>query len=159
MIGPTKALTRAGLLLLLAFGVALGGLIGGPALAAEGAIDYVHESEADFAKQLAAKEVKAVTINKRLRTMRVTLADGRHVLATYPKKQEPQTAARLKARGALVAATAAVEDQHGRCDRDHEDHRATDEVADFVVRLLRPCFLLGFLRGQHGHRHTPRPQA
>jgi hypothetical protein len=102
VIGPTTAPTRAALALLLAVSV-LCGLLGGVAAASEeGAIDYVHESEADFAKQLAGKEVKAVTINKRLRTMRVTLADGRHVLASYPKKQERQTESRLRARGVTV---------------------------------------------------------
>jgi ATP-dependent Zn protease len=102
VIGAPTALARAGLALLLAICLALCGLLGGVALAAEGTIDYVHESEADFARQLAAKEVKEVTINKRLRTMRVTLADGRHVLATYPKKQEPQTVSRLQAKGVRV---------------------------------------------------------
>jgi ABC-type nickel/cobalt efflux system permease component RcnA len=99
VIGGTTALTRAASALLLVVSFALCGLLGGVALAAEGT---QHESEAEFAKQLAAKEVKAVTINKRLRSMRVTLADGRHVLARYPKKQEPQTASRLRARGVAV---------------------------------------------------------
>lgn len=103
MIGLKTALTRAALAVLMTFSLALCGLLGGVAAAAEeGAIVYTHESEADFAKQLAAKEVKAVTINKRLRTMRVTLADGRHVLARYPQKQEPQTEARLRARDVTV---------------------------------------------------------
>lgn len=97
------ALRRATLVVLLAFSLALCGLLGGIAAAAEeSVIVYTHESEADFAKQLAGKEVKSVIINKRLRTMRVTLADGRHVLASYPKKQEPQTEARLRARGVTV---------------------------------------------------------
>jgi ATP-dependent Zn protease len=99
---PTRALTRATLALALAVSVALCSLISPVALAADGTIVYTHESEADFAKQLAAKQVKAVEINKRLRTMRVTLADGSHVLASYPKKQEPQTAARLQAHGVSV---------------------------------------------------------
>jgi ATP-dependent Zn protease len=103
VIGGTTALTRAASALLLALSLALCGLLGGGvALAAEGTTDYVHESEADFAKQLAGKEVESVIINKRLRTMRVTLADGRHVLARYPKKQEPQTESRLRARGVTV---------------------------------------------------------
>jgi len=99
VIGLTTALKRAALTVLLALSLALGGVA---TAAAEGAIVYTHESESDFAKQLAAKEVKAVTINKRLRTMRVTLADGRYVLASYPKKQEPQTESRLRARGVTV---------------------------------------------------------
>jgi ATP-dependent Zn protease len=99
----TAALARPALALILAVSLALSGLAGGVALAAEGTIVYTHESEADFAKQLAAKQVKSVEVNKRLRTMRVTLADGSHVLARYPKKQEPQTVARLE--GHHVAVT------------------------------------------------------
>jgi len=103
VIGGTTAVTRAASALLLVLSFALCGLLGGVAVAAEeSAIVYVHESEADFAKQLAGKEVKSVIINKRLRSMRVTLADGRHVLARYPKKQEPQTESRLRARGVTV---------------------------------------------------------
>jgi ATP-dependent Zn protease len=102
VIGPRTALTRAASTLLLLVSFALCALPVGVALAAEGTKGGVHESEAEFAKQLAAKEVKAVSINKRLRSMRVTLADGRQVIARYPKKQEPQTAARLQARGVAV---------------------------------------------------------
>jgi ATP-dependent Zn protease len=91
---------RPALALVLAACVALSGLGGALALAAEPV--YTHESEADFAKQLAAKQVKSVEINKRLRSIRVTLADGRHVLARYPKKQEPQTVARLEGHGVTV---------------------------------------------------------
>jgi ATP-dependent Zn protease len=100
-----KDLAGKALALILAASLALSGLAG-VALAAEGTVVYTHESEAEFAKQLAAKQVKSVEINKRLRTMRVTLADGRHVLARYPKKQEPQTAARLKAHGVAVTVLA-----------------------------------------------------
>ena len=112
MIGPPRALGRVALALLLAFSLACCWLLGGGAaagLAAEGTAGYVHESEADFAKQLAAKEVKSVTINKRLRTMRVTLADGSRFLARYPKKQEPQTEARLRAHGVHVVVLAKSE--------------------------------------------------
>jgi hypothetical protein len=97
----TKGLAGKALALILAASLALSGLAP-VALAAEGTIVYTHESEAEFAKQLAAKQVKSVEINKRLRTMRVTLADGRHVLARYPKKQEPQTVTRLQSRGVSV---------------------------------------------------------
>jgi ATP-dependent Zn protease len=99
--GSTRALARTALVFALVASLALCGL-SATALAAESTIAYTHESEADFAKQLAAKQVKSVEINKRLRTMRVTLADGSHVLASYPKKQEPQTAARLQAHGVSV---------------------------------------------------------
>jgi ATP-dependent Zn protease len=99
-----NSLTRGLASLLLALVMCLApAIVISAAEAAEGTISYQHESESDFAKQLAAGEVKAVTINKRVRTMRTTLADGRHVLARYPKHEEPQVAARLKAKGVEVA--------------------------------------------------------
>jgi ATP-dependent Zn protease len=73
------------------------------ALAAEGTITYKHESEPTFQQQLASKQVQSVAVNKRLRTLRVTLKDGTHVLARYPRKQEPQTVARLQAAGVAVS--------------------------------------------------------
>jgi uncharacterized membrane protein len=94
---PTRAITS----IALAVCVALGLLAPG-ALAAEGTTTYTHESEAAFQQQLASKQIQSATVNKRLRTLRLTLKDGTHVLARYPKKQEPQTVARLKARGVAV---------------------------------------------------------
>jgi hypothetical protein len=102
VFGPTRALSRPALALLLALSVALGASPVAALAAESGAITYVKESEADFAKQLAAKQVREVTINKRLRTMRATLADGRHFLAKYPKKSVPQTIARLQKAGVGV---------------------------------------------------------
>ncbi|HEV2974784.1 MAG TPA: hypothetical protein VGX69_07260 [Solirubrobacteraceae bacterium] len=71
--------------------------------AAEGAIVYKHEGEAEFAQQIASKKIASAVINKRLRTVRVTLTDGTHVLARYPAHQEPQTLERLKAAGIPVS--------------------------------------------------------
>lgn len=103
MIGPVRALARAILALSLASLLALGSLFAGPALAAEeGTIVYIHESEAAFAKQLAKREVASVKVNKRLRTLRVTLKDGSHYLAQYPAKHEPATVAHLEAKGVSV---------------------------------------------------------
>ncbi len=70
--------------------------------AAEATIVYKPISEAEFAKELTAKKVASVTVNKRLRTLRVTLTDGSHVLARYPKKTEPQTVAHLRSLGVPV---------------------------------------------------------
>jgi ATP-dependent Zn protease len=96
---PSSALMS----LTLALAVALAPLAAVASAAEEGAIVYTHESEAQFQQQLAAKKVKSVIVNKRLRTLRVTLTDGTHVLAHYPKHQEPQTVEKLKASGATVS--------------------------------------------------------
>ena len=88
---------RQGLALLVCLTVAA------PLAAARGAVSYRHESEAEFTQQLASRQIASATINKRLRTIRVTLKDGRHVLAKYPPRQEPRVLAELRAKGVQVS--------------------------------------------------------
>ncbi len=61
-------------------------------------IAYQPESLAEYEQQLAAGQIQSVTINKKLRSVRVTLKDGRHLLAKYKPKQEPKVAAALAAK-------------------------------------------------------------
>jgi ATP-dependent Zn protease len=68
------------------------------ASAEEPKIHYTKESYAEYEHQLASGQIQAVTINKYVRSVRVTLKDGRHVLATYGPKEEPSVAARLQAK-------------------------------------------------------------
>lgn len=65
-------------------------------------VTYTPESLAEYEHQLAAGQVHAVTINKDLRRLHVTLADGSHVSARYPPKQEPTYAAALQAKHVAV---------------------------------------------------------
>ncbi len=95
---PSRAFTS----LALALGLALLPLAGVASAAEEVKISYRHESEAEYQQQLSAKKIKSVIVNKRLRTLRVTLTDGTHVLASYPAHTEPQTVATLKAAGVPV---------------------------------------------------------
>jgi hypothetical protein len=88
--------------------------------AAEGTVTYKHESEAEFRQQLAARKIQRAIVNKRLRTLRLTLTDGTHVLAAYPKHEEPATVTRLKGAGVTVtilsksaASKEAKEAKHG----------------------------------------------
>jgi hypothetical protein len=135
MIGPTRHRTRAAVALLLALSLALCGLLGGVAIAAgEGTIVYTHESEAEFAKQVAAKEVESVIVNKRLRTLRATLTDGRHVLGSYPKHQEPATVARLKAHGATV--TILTKQQASKEAKKGKSHRRIRYIVGGAVILV-----------------------
>jgi hypothetical protein len=141
--GPPSALARAGLALLLALSLALCGLLGAVASASAGTSGYVKESEADFARQLEAKEVKEVTINELLRRMRVTLADGRHVLARYPKKQAPQTIARLRARGVRVAVLSKSQArQEAKSEPKHHKIRYIVGAAVIVVIVIVGAVLL-----------------
>jgi ATP-dependent Zn protease len=68
------------------------------AAGAVGAINYQKESYAEYQQQLDGGQIQAVTINKRLRSLRVTLKDGRYVLAKYNKHEEPAVAAALTAK-------------------------------------------------------------
>src|SRR5438477_9796496 len=67
-------------------------------MAAPETISYEHEGEAAFRQQLAAHQIRSAIINKRLRSLRLTLKDGRHVLARYPPHAEPKVARELKAK-------------------------------------------------------------
>ncbi len=69
---------------------------------ATGAIVYQKESYPQYRQQLAGGQIQAVSINKRLRSLRVTLKDGRYVLARYNKHEEPAVAAALTAKGVPV---------------------------------------------------------
>lgn len=72
--------------------------------AAEGTVTvkFQHESLPVYEQQLAHDQVAAVTFNKRLRTVRVTLKNGQHVVAEYPPYQKPRLAAALAAKGVPV---------------------------------------------------------
>jgi hypothetical protein len=71
-------------------------------VASAAAVRFTHESFQDFQRQLSAGQVKAVTFNKKAHTVHVTLGDGRHVLASYPPREEPSLAAQIQAKGATV---------------------------------------------------------
>jgi ATP-dependent Zn protease len=98
MIAKTRPPLTAKLVALLAFLVCAS--LTPAALAAKAAptttqIAYQPESYAEFEKKLAAGQVQSVTINKRLRSLRITLKDGRYVLAKYKPKEETKVAAVL----------------------------------------------------------------
>jgi ATP-dependent Zn protease len=70
---------------------------------AAGAVKYPPESFSEYEAQLKAGQIHEVTINKRLRTVRVTLNDGRHVLAKYAPHEEPRVVQALRAQHVPVS--------------------------------------------------------
>ena len=99
MIAKTRAFSIAKLVLALA--ILSGAALISPvvAAAAEGTpISYEKESLAEYEQQLAGAQIQSVTINKRLRSLRITLKDGRHVLAKYNKKELTTVEAALSAK-------------------------------------------------------------
>jgi hypothetical protein len=88
--------------------VACAALICAPAALA-GPIAYQDESYAEFQQQLASGQIQAVTINRRLGSLRITLEDGRYVLAKYGRKGEPKAVAALTAKHVPVTVLTLVQ--------------------------------------------------
>ena len=80
------------------------GAVTGVAAPARGAraVHFTPESYQALQGQIAAGQVHAATFNKKAHTLHITLADGRHVLVSYPSHDEPQLVAQLKSKGASV---------------------------------------------------------
>ncbi|MBA3808057.1 MAG: hypothetical protein H0X28_06665 [Solirubrobacterales bacterium] len=74
----------------------------GIAAGAEGTVTYQHESLQEYEQQLAGGKIQAASINKVLRSVRITLKDGSHVLAKYGKGEEPKVKQALQAKGVPV---------------------------------------------------------
>ncbi|MGA2455046.1 MAG: hypothetical protein ABSG93_16160 [Solirubrobacteraceae bacterium] len=101
------ATTRASLTATIAVCMALtcASLLAAP-VAAGAAVIYQNETYPEYQQQLAGGQIQAVTINKYLRSLRITLKDGRYVLAKYAKHEEPAVAAALEAKHVPVTVLA-----------------------------------------------------
>jgi translation initiation factor IF-1 len=99
MNGPTRGLrgTLAGLF------VALALLTSVASAGAAEAVHYTKESTSAFERQLNAGEIRSAVINGKLRSIRLTLKNGEHVLAHYPKRGRPAVEARIKAKHVSVS--------------------------------------------------------
>jgi hypothetical protein len=94
-----NGLTRAGLFRLAALSVlCLALAMPVAALAAAATPTYVKESQQAYEAQLAKGEITAAVFNRRLRSLRLTLKNGEHVLYHYPKKGSPALESALKAK-------------------------------------------------------------
>jgi ATP-dependent Zn protease len=63
---------------------------------------YTKETQQEFEKQLKSHDIASVTVNKRLRSLRITLKNGQHFLYHYAKKGEPKLVSELQARHVTV---------------------------------------------------------
>jgi hypothetical protein len=73
-----------------------------PAALAASLPAYKKETLQEYEQQLASGQIQSAVINKRIRTVRVTLKNGELVKAQYLAHTEPQVADALKARGISV---------------------------------------------------------
>lgn len=126
---PTRALPRALPALLLAVCLSFSGLLAAVALAAPGTT----ESEAALRQQVSAKQVQSARINKRERTVRVTLKDGTQAVARYPKKQSEATAKRLEAAGVKVTVLTPAEAAKEGGTQAKKSHHKLRYIAGAVV--------------------------
>jgi hypothetical protein len=108
MIKTTRASLTARIAVLVA-SLACASLLAGPVAAGAATIVYAPESLSVYEQQLNGGKIKAVTINKRVRSLRVTLDDGSYVLAHYAPKGEQQAAAALEAKHVPVVVLSPTE--------------------------------------------------
>jgi hypothetical protein len=83
----------------LACGVTLAAVVAG---AAEPTVTFQKESVQVYERQLAGGQIAAATINKRVRSVHLTLKDGHHVLVQYAAHEESKYASALEAKGVPV---------------------------------------------------------
>jgi hypothetical protein len=98
MTGLTR-LRAFGPAAVLAVCVALALPAAGLAAAEGGTPTYTKESEQAFQAQLGKGEIASAVFNKPVRSLRLTLKDGRHVIYTYPKKGSTKLEETLQAKG------------------------------------------------------------
>jgi hypothetical protein len=61
-------------------------------------VTYTKEKLPEFETQLSGGQIQAATLNKRVRSMRLTLKNGEHKLVIYEKKGSPALIAKLQAK-------------------------------------------------------------
>jgi ATP-dependent Zn protease len=102
--------TRASLTIKLAVSLASAGCAcvilaasaAGATSAPKSGIHYTPEPVPTYEQQLAAGQIQAVTINTKVRALRLTLKDGRHVVVHYAPHQQQAVVAALQAKGLAV---------------------------------------------------------
>jgi ATP-dependent Zn protease len=127
---PTRGLlgTLTGLCVALALLTAAAG-----ADAAE-AVHYTNESLQEFERQLSGGQIKAATFNKKLRTIRLTLKNGEHLLVKYPKRHSAEEQARLKAKN--VAVSVLSQAQANKEARERPKHHKLRYIAGGVLLVV-----------------------
>jgi len=73
-------------------------LVGAPRARAEGTVDYTKEDLSQYEDQLNGDQIRSVVVNKRTRSLRVTLKNGQHVFAKYGNKEGPNYYGAIRAR-------------------------------------------------------------
>lgn len=96
---PTRGLLGT----LMGLCVALALLTSAASAGAAEAVHYTKESMSEFERQLNAGEIQTAVFNKKIRSLRLTLKNGDHVLVHYPKRGSHPLEAKLTAKHASVS--------------------------------------------------------
>jgi hypothetical protein len=118
---------------------------GGSSTTATPTVVYTPETYTVFKTQLANGEVKSVTINKRLRSLRVTLRDGRTVLAKYEPKERPAVESALRAarvKFAILSAEQAKQEQKAKSKPKHKIRYIAGGVLLVIVIVVVVVLLI-----------------
>jgi hypothetical protein len=94
--------------MLTALCVALALLASAASAGAAEAVHYTKESLSEFERQLSAGQIKAAVFNKKLRSIRLTMKNGDHMLVRYPKHGAKAAEAKLAARHVPVSVLSAA---------------------------------------------------
>jgi hypothetical protein len=87
------------------------GLSSAAQAASDASIHYESESLQAYEQQLHSSQIASVVINKRLRSLRITLKNGQHVKARYAAHQEPAVVKAIEAKNIPVTVLSPTEAQ------------------------------------------------
>jgi hypothetical protein len=68
------------------------------AMGTQAAVHFQKESLQAYEQQLSGGQIQAATFNKKVRSLHLTLKDGRHVLVKYAAHEQPKLAGALAAK-------------------------------------------------------------
>jgi hypothetical protein len=100
---------------------------------------YTKESKQAYEAQLNKGEIASATFNKPVRSLRLTLKNGRHVLYTYPKKGS----AALEE--ALAAKSVPVTQLHGKHKKKATSSKHTRRYIALAIVVVLVLGVAGFL--------------
>ncbi len=122
-------------LLLAALLTLLAVFAGSVAARAETTPTYTKEDLSQYEAQLKGGQIQSVIVNKRLRSLRITLKDGSHVYVKYAKKTGPTYYKQITAKGiplSFLSADAAKKEQ----EKGSKHHKIRYIVGGALILIL-----------------------
>jgi hypothetical protein len=128
----------------------------GPAALArseDASISYESETLQAYEGQLKGGQITAVAVNKRLRSLHVTLKSGQHVKVRYKAHEEAKRVAALEAKGIPVTVlTKAEAEKEAKAVPHHHTKRRTLAIVAVVVVVLLIAAGVGLMLARRRRR-------